>query len=127
MMTMNTCMTRLRDQIARICSDRFLLAWNISLLVAVILPLITFGVARAGISQGDENRNQNQNQDDNYHSWWQFWKSNDNNEDQHGNAGQDEEVGAPWWCKFAIILRKCPAYFFFVDGSETQPCLSFFS
>ena len=119
-MTMNTFMTSLRDQVARIRSDYFLLAWNISVFVAFFLPLIIFGVARAGMSQGDENRNQNQhnqNQDDNFHSWWQFWKSNNNNEDQHGNAGQDGEDGAPWWCKFVIISIKLSGVL----------CLTFFS
>ena len=98
---MKMYLTSFREHVAQIRSDRFLLTWNISLLVTLVLPLIIFGVARAGMSQGDENRNQERNQDDNYHSWWQFWKSNN---DDNGNARQGEEDGAPWWCKSFVVL-----------------------
>lgn len=99
-MVLQRSMASLRDHWARIRSDKFLLAWNISLVVTMVLPVIVFGVARAGMSQGGENRNQGQqegNENEDSYAWWQFWKSNNNNGDQHGNRG--EEDGSPWWCK----------------------------
>lgn len=98
-----------RSFLDRIRSDRFLLAWNISLFSTLILPLIVFSVARAGRQDEDEGRNQEDQSEYQYDEngnyigqkhWWQFWKQNSNfYNDQHEN-NQQREDGAPWWCKY---------------------------
>lgn len=114
-----------REQYYSIRRDSFLLAWNLSTLLVILLPLIIFGVARRG---AESNGNGNNYDDDNYEErwnqqnewrfdqygnflgqkhWWQFWKRN-NHFDRNGNSYYQEqnqgdqrqnEMGAPWWCK----------------------------
>jgi len=101
---------------AKIVSDTFLLAWNVSSAVTFLLPLFAFSVARlTSESEEDYNDNQNNNEnnyyDNNYQNpnnydqygnyvgpthWWQFWKRNNNGQyEQEENSG--DEYGAPWW------------------------------
>jgi hypothetical protein len=106
----------LSASLARIASDTFLLAWNVSSAVTFVLPLFAFTVARLTSDQeydDDQNNNNNNNNyygddyqnPDNYDQygnyvgptrWWQFWKSN-NNYEQEENS--NDEYGTPWWCK----------------------------
>ncbi len=117
----------LREQYDRIKGDRFLLAWNISILVVILLPLLIFGVARLGVENHhygnyyNSNNNNNNNSQLNWNQlnqwrydqngnfmgqkhWWQFWKRN-NHYDRNGNEyygqqhQQQNQNGAPWWCK----------------------------
>lgn len=100
--------------IARMTSDSFLLAWNVSSAVTFLFPLLAFSVARL-TSEREWNQNENQNQDENYYDdpyqnpenydeygnyvgptpWWQFWKSSNNG--QYEEEGSNDERGAPWW------------------------------
>lgn len=107
----------LSPSLARIASDTFLLAWNVSSAVTFVVPLFAFSVARLTSDQEyDENQNNNNNYNNNYNNgddkyqnpdnydqygnyvgptyWWQFWKSNSNYEQEEGS---NDEYGAPWW------------------------------
>lgn len=83
----------LREQYERIRADRFLMAWNVSLLVAIALPLIVFAVARVG-GEGEQEQEYQYDMYGNRIHWWQFWKK------QQYNNDEEQKDGAPWWCKY---------------------------
>jgi hypothetical protein len=81
-------------------ADRFLLLWNLSSLVTLVLPLLLFTIARATSDGQEEGDSGDYDEYGNYIRWWQFWKSSNNNQyndDEQQDGG--EEDGAPWWCK----------------------------
>lgn len=108
-------MSAVKAALARMSSDSFLLAWNVSSAVTFLFPLFAFSVARL-TSESEWNQNENQNNDENYYEdpyqnpenydeygnyvgptpWWQFWKRNNNYQEQ-GEQGSNDERGAPWW------------------------------
>jgi hypothetical protein len=102
--TMNATLNAKLQQIKS--ADRFLLLWNLSSLVTLVLPLLVFTIARA-TSDGDGEEEGDSGDYDEYGNyvgsghWWQFWKSSNNNQNNNDDEQQDgdEEDGAPWWCK----------------------------
>ena len=112
-------LTIIKTTFARISADTFLLAWNVASLVTFLLPLLSFTVDRL-TPRYDNDGNQVQNEDyydpyenpNNYDQygnyvgpqhWWEFWKDNRNG-DQNDNNDNDE-VGAPWWCKCMLANK----------------------
>lgn len=110
-------LTIIKTTFARISSDKFLLFWNVASLVTFFLPLISFTVDRL-TPRYDDDGNQVQNEDyynpyeneNNYDQygnyigpqhWWEFWKDHRNGD--ANNDANDDEAGAPWWCK----LQQC--------------------
>lgn len=103
-----------KETIARMTSDTFLIIWNVSSLVTLVLPLFAFTVARlTSYQEYDENENQNNNDDyyddpyqnpDNYDEygnyvgptpWWKFWQKSYNG--QYDEDRSNDEFSAPWW------------------------------
>ena len=100
--------------LARMTSDSFLLAWNVSSAVTFLFPLLAFSVARL---TSEQEYDQNQNNEENYYDnpyqnpenydeygnyvgptpWWQFWKRSYNG--QYDEDRSNDERGAPWWCE----------------------------
>ena len=121
---------------ARIASDTFLLAWNVTSVVTFLVPLFAFSVARLTTEQEyDENGNQNQDYNENqYYSnqyqnpnnydqygnyvgpqhWWEFWKRNRGGEYEQEDGRNDEERGAPWWCELSSFVIFKRGYTLFV-------------
>ena len=106
-------------------SDPFVLSWNISTLVTLLLPLLAFTTARL-TNQEEWYNQQNQNQDngeqndqngqnyndnpyanpDNYDQygnfvgpthWWQFWKKNNSRNNYNGEGGEGGEGNDREW------------------------------
>lgn len=103
--------------VSRIMADSFLLVWNISAVVTLLVPLFTFVIGRARSDEydnsndnGDDNNNNNNNGNnynnpncyDNYgyyHGpthWYQFWKRC-NYGDGEEEGEEDNEFQSPWW------------------------------
>ena len=120
---------------ARIASDTFLLAWNVTSVVTFLVPLFAFSVARLTTEQEyDENGNQNQDYNENQYSnqyqnpnnydqygnyvgpqhWWEFWKRNRGGEYEQEDGRNDEERGAPWWCELSSFVIFKRGYTLFV-------------
>lgn len=113
-------MTIIKTTFARISSDKFLLFWNVASLVTFFLPLISFTVDRL-TPRYDDDGNQVQNEDyynpyeneNNYDQygnyigpqhWWEFWKDHRNAD--ANNDANDNEAGAPWWCKLQHLYLQ---------------------
>jgi hypothetical protein len=105
--------------------DPFVLTWNVSAIVTILLPLLAFTTARLTNQEDWYNYQQNQNQNgeengqnNNYNDpyanpenydeygnyvgpthWWQFWKKNNRNNNNEGGGEQREYDRTPWWCK----------------------------
>ena len=80
---------------SRITSDAFLMVWNISSAVTVLLPLLAFTVARLTTPQNWEEYQQQQQEQQNYNNQYQNDYQNPNNYDQYGNY-----VGPTRWWQF---------------------------
>ena len=107
---------------ARLPSDSFLLVWNVASVVTFLLPLMAFSIARLTSDQ-DGNENQGDDQNENYYNnnyqnpdnydeygnyvgpthWWEFWKSNNNGQNDGQEENDNDERGAPWWCKYLKV------------------------
>ena len=96
-------------------ASRLMLAWLITGILTVVVPLIIMGAARGslrrqqqnngdGNDDGNNNNNNNNNQDgDGYNRcrWWQWGCSNYYNEDGEQQQQDDgEERSTPWWWFF---------------------------
>lgn len=104
---------QLRENFERIRADKLLLTWNVVIALVAAVPLLIFVVARAGIQGNyeDDEGQQDQQQYDYYgnpykNHWWQFWRKANPyaqyEDDQGQNQDQNQEGGAPWWCKFFL-------------------------
>lgn len=67
-----------------------LLAWNVSTIISVVVPLIVYWVnhAKDDASGDDENNN----------NGWTWWWNNNNDDDNNNNNDNEEEGG--WWYQF---------------------------
>jgi len=107
----------IKETIARMSSDSFLIIWNVSSAVTLLVPLFAFTVARLMSDQEyDENENENNDDDDYYDDpyqnpdnydeygnyvgptpWWKFWQKSYNGQYEEDENGSNDEFSAPWW------------------------------
>ena len=84
-----------QPSLAEIKSDRRLLLWNVLGFLAIVIPMVSFLVARA-----DPNNVQGEVEDDD--SWFKKWYNNQPLNNNYNKDWENERSDSAWWCTYDI-------------------------